>query len=182
MSLLPKHTIKHNQTLFIECLATGIVETYKHLAESSKEQEKQCLQKWRQNSDFSHFLKISISKLCHRILIIFFQSNMQLGSFWLNLYLCHLHFFKIVIMYSLNPSFTCSKVLFFWSFWRSFWINYLCVRECFFTLYLSITSISTIDSSRLVSAYYTQWLMGFKLKILTGHIKSVVSFWDRKLQ
>ena len=63
---------KHNPTLFIECLATEIVETYKHLAGISEEQEKQCLQKWRQNSDFSRFLKINISKLCHRILIIFF--------------------------------------------------------------------------------------------------------------
>ena len=43
---------KHNPTLFIECLATEIVETYKHLAGISEEQEKQCLQKWRQNSNF----------------------------------------------------------------------------------------------------------------------------------
>ena len=63
---------KHNPALFIECLATEIVETYNHLAGISEEQEKQCLQKWRQNSDFSLFLKINISKLCHRILIIFF--------------------------------------------------------------------------------------------------------------
>ena len=48
------------------------METYKHLAGISEEQEKQCLQKWRQNSDFSRFLKINISKLCHMILIIFF--------------------------------------------------------------------------------------------------------------
>ena len=72
---------KHNPTLFIECLATEIVETYKYLAGISEEQEKQCLQNWRQNSDFPRFLKINISKLCPRILIIFFQSNMQLGSF-----------------------------------------------------------------------------------------------------
>ena len=72
---------RHNPTLFIECLVTEIVETYNHLAGISEEQEKQCLQKWRQNSDFSRFLKINISKLCHRILIIFFQSNMQLSSF-----------------------------------------------------------------------------------------------------
>ena len=72
---------KHNPTLFIECLATEIVETYKHLAGISEEQEKQCSQKWRQNSDFSRFLKINISKLCDRILIIFFQSSMQLSSF-----------------------------------------------------------------------------------------------------
>ena len=38
---------KHNPTLFVECLATEIVETYGHLAGISKEQEKQCLQKWR---------------------------------------------------------------------------------------------------------------------------------------
>ena len=63
---------KHNPALFIECLATEIVETYNHLAGISEEQEKQCLQKWRQNSDFSLFLKINILKLCHRILIIFF--------------------------------------------------------------------------------------------------------------
>ena len=72
LSLLPKYMRKHNSTLFIECLATEIVETYKHLAGISEEQEKQCLQKWRQNSDFSRFLKINISKLCHRILITFF--------------------------------------------------------------------------------------------------------------
>ena len=48
------------------------METYKHLAGISEEQEKQRLQKWQQNSDFSRFLKINISKLCHRILIIFF--------------------------------------------------------------------------------------------------------------
>ena len=74
---------KHNPTLFIECLATKIVETYKHVAGISEEQEAQYLQKWRQNSDFSHslFLKINISKMGHRILIIFFQSNMQLSSF-----------------------------------------------------------------------------------------------------
>ena len=64
---------KFNPTLFIECLATEIVETYKHLAGISEEQEKQCLQKWRQNSDFTLFLKINISKLRHRILIIFFR-------------------------------------------------------------------------------------------------------------
>ena len=46
---------KHNSTLFIEYLTTEIVETYKHLAGIRKEQEKQCLQKWRQNSDFSCF-------------------------------------------------------------------------------------------------------------------------------
>ena len=63
---------KHNPTLFIECLTIEIVGTYKHLAGISEEQEKQCLQNWRQNSDFSHFLKMSISKLSHRILIIFF--------------------------------------------------------------------------------------------------------------
>ena len=48
---------------------------YKHLAGISKEQEKQCLQKWRKNSDFSRFLKMNISKLCHRILIIFFPEQ-----------------------------------------------------------------------------------------------------------
>ena len=74
---------KHNPTLFIECLTTEIVETYKHVAGISEEQEEQYLQKWRQNSNFSHslFLKINISKMCHRILIIFFQSNMQFSSF-----------------------------------------------------------------------------------------------------
>ena len=30
---------KHNPTLFIECLATEIVETYKHLVGISEEQE-----------------------------------------------------------------------------------------------------------------------------------------------
>ena len=53
---------KHNPTLFVECLATEIVETYEHLAGISKEQENQCLQKWRQYSDFSRFFKINISK------------------------------------------------------------------------------------------------------------------------
>ena len=62
---------KHNPTLFIEYFATETVETYKHLARISEEQEKQCLQKWRQNSNFLRFLKINISKLCHRILIFF---------------------------------------------------------------------------------------------------------------
>ena len=51
---------------------TEIMETYKHLARISEEQEKQCLQKWRQFGAFSFFLKVNISKLCHRILIIFF--------------------------------------------------------------------------------------------------------------
>ena len=36
---------KQNPTLFIECFATEIVETYKHLAEISEAQGKQCLQK-----------------------------------------------------------------------------------------------------------------------------------------
>ena len=39
-------------TLFIESLATGILETYKHLAGISEEQENQCLQITLQNSDF----------------------------------------------------------------------------------------------------------------------------------
>ena len=43
---------------------TEILETCKHLAGISEEQEKQCSQKWQQNSDFSRFLKINISKLC----------------------------------------------------------------------------------------------------------------------
>ena len=72
---------KHNPTLFIEYFATETVETYKHLARISEEQEKQCLQKWQQNSNFWHFLMINISKLSHRIIIIFFLSNVQLGSF-----------------------------------------------------------------------------------------------------
>ena len=72
---------KHNPTLFIECLTIEIVGTYKHLAGISEGQEKQCLQKWRQNSDFSRFLKMNISKLSDRILIIFFRSSMQLSSF-----------------------------------------------------------------------------------------------------
>ena len=46
---------KHNPTLFIECLTTEIVETYKHLAGISKEQEKQCLQKCRQERFFAFF-------------------------------------------------------------------------------------------------------------------------------
>ena len=83
--------------LFIECLATQIVGTYKHLAEITEKPEKQCLQKWRQNSDFWRFLIINISK--------WVLSNMQLGSFWLSLYFCHLHFFTIVTVHSLNPSF-----------------------------------------------------------------------------
>ena len=65
---------KHNPTLFIECLATEIVETYQHFVGISEQQEKQCLQRWRQNSDFSCFLKINI-------LIIFFpeqQATQQL--------------------------------------------------------------------------------------------------------
>ena len=36
---------KHGPTLFIECLTTEIVETHKHLAGISEEQENQCLQK-----------------------------------------------------------------------------------------------------------------------------------------
>ena len=51
-----------------------------------------------------------------------------------------------------------------------------------FTLEPIITYIFTIDSSRLVSAYDIQWLMGFTLKILRSHIKSVASVWERKLQ
>ena len=39
-------------TLFVECLATEILDTYKHLAGIRKEKKKQFLQKWRQNSDF----------------------------------------------------------------------------------------------------------------------------------
>ena len=52
---------KHNPTLFIECLATEIVETYKYLAEISKEEEKQCLQKWRFLTFFDnkHFKTVS---------------------------------------------------------------------------------------------------------------------------
>ena len=46
-------------------LATEIVETYKHLVGTSEELKKQYLQKWRQNSDFSRFLKINISKLSY---------------------------------------------------------------------------------------------------------------------
>ena len=87
--------------------ANEIVETYKQLVGISEDQEKQC--------DFSRFLKINISKLCHRILIIFFQSNMQLGSFWLSIYLYHLQFFTIVIIHSINPSFaqkSCSSAHF----------------------------------------------------------------------
>ena len=38
--------------LFVECLATEIVETYENLAGITKKREKQCLQKWRQNSVF----------------------------------------------------------------------------------------------------------------------------------
>ena len=37
--LLPKHLQKYNTTLFIECLATEIVKTYKHLVGISREQE-----------------------------------------------------------------------------------------------------------------------------------------------
>ena len=36
---------KHNPALFIECLATEIVETYKHMVRISEEQEKYCFQK-----------------------------------------------------------------------------------------------------------------------------------------
>ena len=103
--LLPKHLKKHNVIFFIECLVTEIVETYKNLARIRKWQEKQCLQKWWQNSDFWSFLIINISKLSHRIITIFFLRNMQLGSFWLGLYLCHLHFFTIVIIHFSKPSF-----------------------------------------------------------------------------
>ena len=53
--LLSKHLRQHNPTLFIECLATEIVEAYKYLAGIIEEQEKQCLQKWPQNSDFLTF-------------------------------------------------------------------------------------------------------------------------------
>ena len=62
---------KHSPTLFIECLATEIVETYKDLAGIAKN---------KKNNDFSCFLKIHISKLGHRLLIIFFQKNRQLSS------------------------------------------------------------------------------------------------------
>ena len=75
MILLPKHLRKHNPAnneSFIECLATEIVETYKHLAGITEKLEKQCLQKWRQNSDFWRFSVINISKLSHRIKVIFF--------------------------------------------------------------------------------------------------------------
>ena len=96
---------KHNPALFVECLATEIVETYKHLAGISKEQGNQCLQKWRQNSDFSRFLKINISKLCHRILIFFSRVACNSAAFdWA--YICVTYiFFTIVIIHSLNPSF-----------------------------------------------------------------------------
>ena len=50
--LLRKHVRKHNPTLFIECLATEIVGTHKYLAGIIEEQEKQCLRKWQQNSNF----------------------------------------------------------------------------------------------------------------------------------
>ena len=45
MILLPKHLRIHNATLFIECLATEIVETYKQSVSVSEELEKQHLQK-----------------------------------------------------------------------------------------------------------------------------------------
>ena len=105
---------KHNPTLFIECLTIEIVGTY--LAGISEEQEKQCLQKWRQNSDFSRFLRINISKLSHRILIIFFSAvASNSAAFDWALYLCYLHFFTLVIIHSLNPSFAqkfCSSAHF----------------------------------------------------------------------
>ena len=80
---------KHNPTLFIECLATEIVETYKHLAGISEEQEKQCLQKWQQNSDFSRFLKINISKLSQFFSRITYNSAAFNGA-----YICYHPFFK----------------------------------------------------------------------------------------
>ena len=44
--LSPKHLRKHNPTLFIECLATEIVKTYKYLVGITEDQEKQSLQRW----------------------------------------------------------------------------------------------------------------------------------------
>ena len=83
---------KHDPTLFIECLATEIVETLKHLAGISEEQAKQCLQKWRQNSNFSCFLKINILKLCHRILIFFPRATGNSAAFdWA--YICVTYIF-----------------------------------------------------------------------------------------
>ena len=82
---------KHKPTLFIECLATEIVETYKHFAGISEEQEKQCLQKWQQSSDFSCFLKINISKLCHRILIFFRVTGNSAAFDWA--YICVTYIF-----------------------------------------------------------------------------------------
>ena len=80
--------------------------SYKHLAGTSKEQEKQCLQKWRQNSDFSRFLKINISKLCHRFLITFFSRVTCNSAAFDRAYICVIYiFFTIVIIHSLNPSF-----------------------------------------------------------------------------
>ena len=67
-SILPKHMRKHNPTFLLNVWQLKL---WKHLAGISEEQEKQCLQKWRQNSNFLRFLKINISKLCHRILIFF---------------------------------------------------------------------------------------------------------------
>ena len=94
---------KHNPTLF------------KHLAGISEEQEKQCLQKWRQNSDFLRFLKINISKLCHMILIFFSRVACNSAAFDL-VYMCVTYiFFTIVIIHSLNLSFAqkfCSSAHF----------------------------------------------------------------------
>ena len=132
MILSPKHLRKHNPTLFIECLATEIVKTYKYLVGIIEDQEKQSLQRWWQNSDFWRFLIINISKLCHRIIIVFFPEEQAIRQLLIELMFVSLTFFKkIFIIQSLNPSFACSKVLFFGSFWRSFWINYWRIKNSF---------------------------------------------------
>ena len=73
--------MRKQPTLFIECLATEIVKTYKHLAGICEEQEKQCLQKWQQSSDFSRFLKINISKLSQDFSNFFYRVTYTSAAF-----------------------------------------------------------------------------------------------------
>ena len=55
LNLLPKPVRKHDRTLFIEGLATELLETYKHLAGISEEKEKQCLQNGDKTAIFNIF-------------------------------------------------------------------------------------------------------------------------------
>ena len=53
---------KHNPALFIECLATEIVETYKHMVRIREEQEKYCFQNGYKEKRFFTFFEIKYFK------------------------------------------------------------------------------------------------------------------------